>query len=83
MVDQERLPSQLSLGGPGSTYTTSGMHWDPALLRSCSLRRSLVSRTSKTQRSVSWSTKDQSKSKTTRFLTILLASDERSEERAE
>lgn len=57
---------------PGiTTYTTSGIHCEPALLRSCRRRRSLVSRTSKTQRSVSWSTKDQSKSKITRFLGIV------------
>lgn len=47
------------------THTTSGVHWLPPLLMVCSLRRNFVDKTSKTHRSVSWSTNDQSKSKTT------------------
>lgn len=56
------------------TYTTSGVHWIPVpwpFFLSCNNRLNSVERTSKTHRSVSWSTKDQSKSNTTSCLPML------------
>jgi hypothetical protein len=56
------------------TYTTSGVHWIPVpwpFFLSCNNRLNSVERTSKTHRSVSWSTKDQSKSNTTNCLPMV------------
>lgn len=57
------------------THTTSGVHCIPvpADFRLCNNLLNSVERTSNTHRSVSWSTKDQSKSKTISCLDILFA----------